>query len=125
MKCPTNDHAKQVILLRVNNEWVPYTGTTGTRKLLYRAVEAQRAGRGSMYVCEYGHRQVTGIIFPAGAHKEMRSIPTEAHKQTQFFFYRRRCKIITLGNGAGKLCTHCGQIMGHQDVWPWVGSAEE
>lgn len=70
------------VRLKVNGEWVDYTGTTALRKLYYRAVKAQRSGNKSFFVHDFPRRSVSGIRLKPGFHVHlscvsMNGVPVE------------------------------------------------
>jgi len=115
------------VLLRVDGQWVPYTGSTSTRKLYYRASEAKRSGSKSFYVYDFSweycgyNKKVTGAIFPNKFYRQLSCCSingVEAHNLPHMILLGgvECCKMLTLGNGSGSVCTYCGKQEKHNDL---------
>lgn len=111
------------VLLRVDGLWFPYTGSTSTRKLYYRAYEAKRSGNKTFYVWEYDYKysgqsqKVTGAIFPNKFYRQLSCCSIngiEAHNLPHMILLGSvdNCKMLKLGNGTGSVCTYCGKLGG-------------
>ena len=108
--CQDNDN--DAVFIRVDGEWVRYNGATSLRKIYYRAYEAMRTERSCFYLHEFGARSVTGAMFPVGFWKSLSCISMDgidAHNLPhRIVLEKKKCKWVNLGNGCGRVCTHCG-----------------
>lgn len=111
--CYTKDIDQQRVLLRVDGEWVFYTGSTSLRKLYYRAYEMVRYNRSKFWVYEYENKKVDAAIFPDSFWNYLSSISMDGvpcdEMPTRLFAKPKTCTKVKLGNGCGRVCTYCGK----------------